>query len=88
MVSKVGKDSFGGYSLTPLQMTASSTSSRLVLRTVDLIGQTNSKGYNRLHFAAMYSKKDVNNCNHNTRFRSTFDCFYRIVMDENKTFFN
>ena len=48
MVSKVGKDSFGGYSLTPFTMPAFKEQLEIVqylvktCTTVDLIGQTNS----------------------------------------------
>ena len=64
MVSKEGKSS-GGFSYTPLQMAANNEQFEIVqylvksCPTVDLIGQTNSDGKNSLHYAAKYSKKNV-----------------------------
>ena len=65
MVSKEGKDS-DGYSLTPLQSAAKNEQFEIVqylvktcTNKVDIIGQTNSNGYNSLHYAAWYSKKNV-----------------------------
>ena len=65
MVSKEGKNS-DGYSRTPLQSAAENEQLEIVqylvktCPTVDLIGQTNSKyGFNSLHYAAHYSKKNV-----------------------------
>ena len=65
MVSKEGKDS-GGYSrYTPLQSAAENEQFEIVqylvktCTTVDLIGQTDSDGWNSLHYAAGFSKKNV-----------------------------
>ena len=64
MVSKEGKNS-RGTSRTPLQMAAEKEQLEIVqflvktCPTVDLIGQTNSIGCNSLHYAAEYSKKNV-----------------------------
>ena len=54
-----------GHSRTPLQSAAAYEQLEIVqylvksCTTVDLIGQTNSSGYNSLHYAAEYSKKNV-----------------------------
>ena len=64
MVSKEGKKS-DGYLRTPLQMAAEKDQFEIVqylvksCTKVDLIGQTNSYGSNSLHYAARYSKKNV-----------------------------
>ena len=65
MVSKEGKDS-DGNSRTPLQMAAEKEQLEIVqflvktcTNKVDIIGQTNSDGWNSLHYAAWYSKKNV-----------------------------
>ena len=64
MVSKEGKNS-DGDSRTPLQSAVMNEQFEIVqylvksCTTVDLIGQTNSNGYNSLHYAAWYSKKNV-----------------------------
>merc|ERR1711907_675200 len=65
MVSKGGKDSRGD-SLTPLQSAAINEQLEIIqylvktcTNKVDLIGQTNSDGWNSLHWAAKYSKKNV-----------------------------
>ena len=64
MVSKEGKDS-DGNSRTPLQSAAENEQLEIVqylvksCPTVDLIGQTDSDGWNSLHYAAGYSKKNV-----------------------------
>ena len=64
MVSKKGKDS-RGYSCTPLQMAVKNEQLEIVqflvktCPTVDIIGQTNSIGRSSLHYAADYSKKNV-----------------------------
>ena len=64
MVSKEGKDSYGS-SFTPLQMAAYKEQLEIVqylvksCTTVDLIGQTDSDGKNSLHYAALFSKKNV-----------------------------
>ena len=64
MVSKEGKDS-DGYSRTPLQSAARKEQLEIAqylvksCPTVDLIGQTDSYGWNSLHYAAYYSKKNV-----------------------------
>ena len=65
MVSKEGKNSYG-LSYTPLQSAAEKEQFEIVqflvktcTNKVDIIGQTNSDGYNSLHYAALYSKKNV-----------------------------
>ena len=64
MVSKEGKDSRGA-SRTPLQSAAWNEQLEIVqylvktCPTVDLIGQTDSDGWNSLHWAAHNSKKNV-----------------------------
>merc|ERR1711871_1132647 len=65
MVSKEGKNS-DGNSCTPLQSAAWKEQFEIVpflvktcTNKVDLIGQTDSDGWNSLHYAARYSKKNV-----------------------------
>ena len=65
MVSKEGKDS-GGNSRTPLQSAVFEEQLEIVqylvktcTNKVDLIGQTDSRGWNSLHLAALNSKKNV-----------------------------
>ena len=65
MVSKEGKDSIG-RSRTPLQSAAAEEQFEIVeylvktcTNKVDLIGQTNSDGWNSLHLAARYSIENV-----------------------------
>ena len=64
MVSKEGKNSYGGTSCTPLEMAVINEQLEIVqflvktCPTVDLIGQT-SHGYSSLHYAAWKSKKNV-----------------------------
>eukprot|EP00944_MAST-04C_sp_MAST-4C-sp1_P003558 g3558.t1 len=66
MVSKEGKLSKNGYSRTPLQSAAEKEQFEIVqflvttcTNKVDIIGQKNSNGSNSLHFAAGFSKKNV-----------------------------
>merc|ERR1711871_1395026 len=65
MVSEEGKDSYWN-TRTPLQSAAEEEQLEIVqflvktcTNKVDLIGQTDSDGRNSLHFAARYSKKNV-----------------------------
>merc|ERR1712178_67478 len=64
MISKEGKNS-GDKSRTPLQSAAENEQFGIIqllvksCTTVDLIGQTDSYGQNSLHWAAMWSKKNV-----------------------------
>eukprot|EP00944_MAST-04C_sp_MAST-4C-sp1_P013266 g13266.t1 len=64
MVSRKGKDSRGN-STTPLQSAAENEQLEIAqylvktCTTVDLIGYKKSDGYNSLHYAARYSKKNV-----------------------------
>ena len=91
MVSKEGESEDScGESRTPLQSAAAKEQFEIVkylvksCTTVDLIGQTNSNGFNSLHYAAWKSKKDVQLLqflieNYNGDIKDIINCFFPIL---------